>query len=197
MSDTVETVPLSELRTPEQEQAENGASVPHADELALHEINPLNAYLFQEDRWHSHFARLRAEDPVHLNELQTAGRYWNITKYDDVRAVDGDWKNFSSADGIALGLKKGAPQPEGRGNSMSFIAMDPPQHTEQRKTVRGVSAPSNLRNLEPLMRERTIEVLESLPVGETFDWVDTVSVELTTMMLATLCLLYTSPSPRD
>lgn len=187
MSDTTaETVPLSELRTPEQEQAEHGASVPAAEELAIHEINPLNAYLFQEDRWQGHFARLRAEDPVHFNELQTAGRYWNITKYDDVRAVDGDWKNFSSADGISLGLKKGGPLPESRGDSISFIAMDPPQHTEQRKTVRSVSAPSNLRNLEPLMRERTIQVLDSLPEGETFDWVDTVSIELTTMLLATL-----------
>jgi cytochrome P450 len=187
MSDTTaETVPLSELRTPEQEQAEHGASVPAADELAIHEINPLNAYLFQEDRWQGHFARLRAEDPVHFNELQTAGRYWNITKYDDVRAVDGDWHNFSSADGIALGLKKGSPLPEGQSDSISFIAMDPPQHTEQRKTVRAVSAPSNLRNLEPLIRERTIQVLDSLREGETFDWVETVSIELTTMMLATL-----------
>jgi cytochrome P450 len=68
----------------------------------------------------------------------------------------------------------------------TFIAMDPPQHTEQRKTVRGVSAPSNLRNLEPMIRERTANVLDSLPEGETFDWVDTVSIELTTLMLATL-----------
>ncbi|MCL4142950.1 UNVERIFIED_CONTAM: hypothetical protein GTU68_033497, partial [Idotea baltica] len=49
-----------------------------------------------------------------------------------------------------------------------------------------VSAPSNLRNLEPQIRERTIAVLESLPEGETFDWVDTVSIELTTLLLATL-----------
>ncbi|NOX30131.1 MAG: cytochrome P450, partial [Actinobacteria bacterium] len=124
MSDTTaKTIPLSELRTPEQEQAEFGAEVPAADELDLHEINPVNAYLFQEDRWQGHFARLRAEDPVHFNEIQTAGRYWNITKYDDVRAVDGDWQTFSSAEGIALSLKKGSPEPEGPGRTMSFIAM--------------------------------------------------------------------------
>lgn len=187
MSDTpVETLPIEEFRSPEQEQAEFGASVPDAQEMALHEINPLNAHLFQEDRWHGHFARLREEDPIHFNELQTAGRYWHITKYDDVRAVDGDWQTFSSAEGIALGLKVGAPQPEGTGPTMSFIAMDPPQHTQQRKTVRSVAAPSNVRNVEPLIRERTIQVLDSLPEGETFDWVDTVSIELTSMLLATL-----------
>jgi cytochrome P450 len=40
--------------------------------------------------------------------------------------------------------------------------------------------------MEPLIRERTCKVLDSLPEGEAFDWVDTVSIELTTMMLATL-----------
>ncbi|MCL4159597.1 UNVERIFIED_CONTAM: hypothetical protein GTU68_025463, partial [Idotea baltica] len=64
--------------------------------------------------------------------------------------------------------------------------MDPPTQTEQRNTVRSVAAPKNLRNVEPLIRERTVEILDSLPEGETFDWVDTVSIELTTMMLATL-----------
>jgi len=68
----------------------------------------------------------------------------------------------------------------------TFIAMDPPDHTAQRKTVRSISAPSNLRNIEPMIRERTAELLDSLPEGETFDWVDTVSIELTTLMLATL-----------
>ncbi len=181
-----ETVPLSELRSPEQEMADKGANVPAAADLAIEDINPVNAHLFHENRWQDHFARLRAEDPVHFNEIETAGRYWSVTRYEDVRAVDGNWQDFSSADGIALGLRVGGPMPEGSGQSISFIAMDPPQHTEQRKTVRAVSAPSNLRNVEPLIRERTIQVLDSLPDGETFDWVDTVSIELTTMMLATL-----------
>jgi cytochrome P450 len=152
------------LRTPEMEMAELGADVPDAADLA----------------------RLRAEDPVHFNELETAGRYWSITKYDDVRAVDGDWKTFSSARGITLGPRRSPEADQQTQRLSSFIAMDPPSHTEQRKTVRGVSAPSNLRNLEPLIRERTVNVLESLPEGEAFDWVDTVSIELTTLLLATL-----------
>ena len=52
--------------------------------------------------------------------------------------------------------------------------------------MRGVSAPSNLRNIEPMIRERTAALLDSLPEDEEFDWVDTVSIELTTLMLATL-----------
>ena len=40
--------------------------------------------------------------------------------------------------------------------------------------------------LEPLIRERAGAILDELPVGETFDFVDKVSVELTSQMLATL-----------
>ncbi|MBN8901952.1 MAG: cytochrome P450, partial [Rhodospirillales bacterium] len=44
----------------------------------------------------------------------------------------------------------------------------------------------NLQNMEPLIRARTRAVLDALPRNETFDWVQHVSVNLTTMMLATL-----------
>ncbi len=184
---TAEQVPTFETyRNPEQEQAEKGRGVPEAADLSLDEINVLNAHLFAEHRWQDHFARLRREDPVHFNELETAGRYWSVTKYEDVKAVDGDWQTFSSEPGITLGLKIGSPLPQGVTSSKAFIAMDPPDQTAQRKTVRGVSAPSNLKLLESQIRERTVNVLESLPEGETFDWVDTVSIELTTLLLATL-----------
>ncbi|NDH87128.1 MAG: cytochrome P450 [Actinobacteria bacterium] len=173
--------------TPEMEMAEKGRNAPGAYDVPIEEVNPLNAHLFLEDRWQEHFARLRAEDPVHFNELETSGRYWSITKYDDVRAVDGDWETYSSASGITLGLSAEKMQEEALPQQLTpFIAMDPPTHTEQRKTVRGVSAPSNLRNIEPMIRERTAALLDSLPEDEAFDWVDTVSIELTTLMLATL-----------
>ncbi|MEK9999111.1 MAG: cytochrome P450 [Acidimicrobiaceae bacterium] len=173
--------------TPEMEMAEKGRNAPGAYDVPIEEVNPLNAHLFLEDRWQEHFARLRAEDPVQFNDLETSGRYWSITKYDDVRAVDGDWETYSSASGITLGLSVEKMQEEAPPQQLTpFIAMDPPTHTEQRKTVRGVSAPSNLRNIEPMIRERTAALLDSLPEDEAFDWVDTVSIELTTLMLATL-----------
>ncbi|MEM9522240.1 MAG: cytochrome P450 [Actinomycetota bacterium] len=173
--------------TPEMEMAEKGLGVPAAAELSIEDINPLNAHLFKEDRWQDHFARLRAEDPVHFNELDTAGRYWSVTKYDDVRAVDGDWETYSSASGITLGLSLDKMEDQAIPPQLTpFIAMDPPTHTQQRKTVRSVSAPANLRNIEPMIRERTQMLLDSLPENEEFEWVDTVSIELTTLMLATL-----------
>jgi len=174
------------VRSPEMEQAIFGADVGEAADLSLDEINPLNPHLFREHRWHDHFARLRSEDPVHFNELGSAGRYWSVTKWEDVRAVDGDWKTYSSAQGITIGPRVDLQIPDSFENVASFIGMDPPDQTEQRKTVRGISAPSSLRNLDDQIRERTAAVLDSLPIGETFDWVENVSIELTTLLLATL-----------
>jgi len=184
-TDRAAWVAAAPVRNPEREQAVFGGEVAAADELALEDINPFNPHLFRENRWQDHFARLRREDPVHFNELGSAGRYWSLTKWEDVRAVDVDWKRFSSAQGITLGPPVEITSQQSV-QMMSFISMDPPEQTEQRKTVRGISAPSSLANLEPLIRERTASVLDSLPEGETFDWVDNVSIELTTVLLATL-----------
>ncbi len=162
------------------------ADIPSAYDLPIEQLRPFNPRLFSEDRWQEYFERLRKEDPVHFNETDIAGRFWSLTRYHDIKAVDTDWENFSSAHGITLGLPVGAEIPESMLRLSMFIAQDPPVHDVQRKTVSGVVSPRNLANLEPLIRQRTAMVLDSLPEGETFDWVDTVSIELTTMMLATL-----------
>lgn len=177
-----------EYPTPEKERAVKGANTPGAYEMPLEDINPVNAHLFAENRWQEVFERLRAEDPVHFNEISTAGRYWSLTKYRDIKDVDTDWERFSSANGITLGFKLGAelPQSAFTGMMSPFISQDPPGHDIERKSVTEIVAPRGLANLEPLIRERTCRVLDSLPEDEEFDWVDTVSIELTTLMLATL-----------
>jgi len=183
-----EAVQIREYLTPEQEQAAKGANTPDAYDMPIEDINPLNAHLFSHHRWQDVFKRLREEDPVHFNELETAGRYWSLTRYQDIKAVDADWKRFSSAHGITLGFRLDQEIPEGAftGSKPAFISQDPPGHNEQRATVSGVVAPRNLAKLEPLIRQRTGAVLDALPDNETFDWVDNVSIELTTLMLATL-----------
>ena len=160
--------------------------IPPAADVPIADILPVNPRLFSENRWEEYFDRLRAEDPVHFNETDLAGRFWSLTRYEDIKHVDSDWGTFSSAHGITLGFPVGTELPEGALNISTFIAMDPPTHDVQRKTVTQSVAPRNLANLEPLIRTRTQEVLDSLPDNEPFDWVDTVSIELTTMMLATL-----------
>jgi cytochrome P450 len=56
----------------------------------------------------------------------------------------------------------------------------------QRKTVSPAVSPTNLQILGPLIRERAAKILDGLPIGEEFDWVENVSRELTAMTLATL-----------
>jgi cytochrome P450 len=154
--------------------------------IPLEEINVLDGRLFQQDIHWEHFKRLREEDPVHLNETPGIGRYWSLTKFEDIMFVDKNHDLFSSASGIALGPQVGLePHPEDL-NFNSFISMDPPKHDLQRATVSGVVAPPNLAKMEAIIRERTSKVLDGLPEGETFNWVDRVSIELTTQMLATL-----------
>ncbi len=161
-------------------------NIPDPYDIPLEEINPISPRLFQENRMWGYFERLRKEDPVHLNETEETGRYWSLTRYEDIKAVDSNHELFSSAHGITLGLPVGAELPEGALNIEMFIAMDPPKHDVQRATVAPVVAPRNLKNMEPLIRERCGQILDSLPRGETFNWVDRVSIELTTQMLATL-----------
>ena len=160
--------------------------IPDPRQMLIEDINPVSARLFSEDKMWGFFERLRAEDPVHFNQTELAGRYWSLTRYEDIKKVDADHARFSSANGITLGFPIDAEPPEGALNVSMFIAMDPPTHDIQRMTVSPVVAPRNLANMEPLIRLRTSKVLDALPVNEPFDWVEHVSIELTTQMLATL-----------
>ncbi len=149
-------------------------------ELPLEALDPAQPHLFQNDDHWDTFTRLRKEDPVHFTAESEFGPYWSITRYEDIMYVDTHHKVFSSEGGITI-----ADQDEDFQLPM-FIAMDPPKHDVQRNTVVGVVAPRNLAKLEPIIRERAGRILDELPRGETFDWVDRVSIELTTQMLATL-----------
>ncbi len=151
--------------------------------LPLAQIDVSDPGIYQNDNFHGYFRRLRREDPVHYCADSPFGAYWSVTRYDDIMQVELDHETYSSAShlgGITL-----RDNPFGQ-EMASFIAMDPPAHTQQRKVVAPIVAPKNLRNMEAMIRERTERVLDSLPRNETFDWVDKVSIELTTMMLATL-----------
>ena len=154
--------------------------IPDVSTLALEDIDVSNPFLYRQDKWRSYFKRLRDECPVHYQKNSPFGPFWSVTKYEDIRFVDKHHDLFSAEPIITLG-----DRPEGLAVEM-FIAMDPPKHDEQRQAVQGVVAPKNLQEMEDLIRSRTEEVLDSLPVDEPFDWVDLVSKELTARMLATI-----------
>jgi cytochrome P450 len=149
----------------------------------IERIDVSNPHLYQDDTWRPYFERLRREDPVHWCENGMYGAFWSVTRYRDIMAVDTNQQAFSS-DALMGGIVlRDLPMDFRR---PSFISMDPPKHDEQRKIVAPIVAPMNLANLSGTIRERAGHILDGLPRGETFDWVERVSVELTTLMLATL-----------
>ena len=151
--------------------------------MPLESIDVSDGRLFRDDVIWPYFERLRREDPVHWCESAEFGPYWSVTKYKDIMQVEVNHQTFSSD--IHLGGISIRDVPEGHRRPM-FIAMDPPRHDDQRKTVSPIVAPANLAAMEATIRERTQQVLDSLPRNETFNWVELVSIELTTRMLATL-----------
>jgi len=157
-----------------------------AYEVPLDQLNPAQPELFSGDAMWGHFERLRREDPVHFTADSAYGPYWSITRYNDIMAVDTNHQVFSSADGIVLQSLESKAESAGRPTRPSFIAMDPPKHDVQRKAVSPAVAPANLHLMAPVIRERAGAILDGLPIGEEFDWVDLVSKELTAMTLATL-----------
>jgi cytochrome P450 len=154
------------------------ASDPWAEPLET--LDPSRADRFQTGAHYAYFERLRKEAPVHYTPDSMFGPYWSITRFNDIVAVDTNHQAFSSNRDIVIG-----DNPQGFAPPM-FIAMDPPKHDVQRKTVTPAVAPSRLQDLEAVIRQRACVILDSLPIGETFNWVDRVSIELTTQMLATL-----------
>lgn len=152
--------------------------LPDADDVPLTELDVSNPFLYRQNKWRSYFERLREEAPVHYLADSPFGAFWSITRYDDIRAIDTNPDVFSAEPHIVLG-----PPPL---NIEMFIAMDPPKHDVQRKAVQGVVAPKNLKEMESLIRERVRDVLDNLPTDRPFDWVERVSKEITSRMLATL-----------
>lgn len=190
-ADTVRLIDHPALKRPKVSEREPlhpsylkvGDPVPPASELDLATLDLVDPEVWRQNKMWDRFDRLRKEDPVHYTPESFVGPYWSVTKYEDIMAVDTDHKRFSSSwehGGITLG------EPLEDFEMPMFIAMDEPRHSEQRKTVQPAVAPNMLKEYEPLIRARTQGLLDSLPVNEPFDWVDTVSIELTTMMLATL-----------
>ena len=154
-----------------------------------HPLDVSRPELWSEDRWQEPMRQLRAESPIHYTEDSKFGPYWSVTTYKPIQHIEALPKIFSSSweyggitvagDGIEH-LKEGEiPMP-------MFIAMDPPQHTAQRRTVAPAFGPSEIERMRADTAARTAAIIDTLPVGKPFDWVEKVSIELTTDMLAIL-----------
>ena len=157
-------------------------------DLPLSQIDLSRPELYASEDVLETFKRLREEDPVHYCADGQFGSFWSITRYEDIIAVDTNHKVFSSSDALGgVQIDDNVVRPPVEGVEISaFITKDQPHHGPIRKSVQPIAAPQGLDSFKDLIWERTNNVLDSLPEHEEFDWVEAVSVNLTTQMLATL-----------
>ena len=158
--------------------------------MATRAITPIDVSdlaLYTEDLWHEPFAKLRTEMPVSWRPESPYGGYWSVVTHGLVSEVELHPEIFSSS-WMHGNITIADPAPES--NLQNFIAQDPPIHTAQRKVITPAFSPSQLGKLEDQVQARTRALLDTLPIGETFDWVETVSIPLTIGML---CILFDMP----
>lgn len=151
-------------------------------------IDVTRAELYTEDRWQEPFRQLRKHAPIQWVPESKFGAYWSVSTHKPIQHIEALPKLFSSDwryGGITLAAEADRLLPDEERSPM-FIAMDPPEHTAQRRTVAPSFGPGEVAAMKEECRARTGEVLDSLPIGEAFDWVERVSIELTTGQLAKL-----------
>jgi len=151
------------------------------DDLAALDISRME--IWRDDAWRAPFQRLLAEVPVHHCRDSVFGPYWSVTRHADIMAVEAHPEIFSSSyefGGITI------IDLAGEFKLPQFIAQDRPKHTGQRRVVSPAFGPGEMVRMGHEIRARTRDLLDTLPLGEAFDWVDKVSIELTTQMLAIL-----------
>ena len=150
---------------------------------AIAPIDVTKAELYAADSWRPVFQTLLREAPVQYVPDSMFGPYWSICSHADIMEIEAHPEIYSSSHefgGITV------IDLLGEMNVPQFIAMDRPRHTDQRRVVSPAFGPTEIARMAAAVRTRTAALLDTLPVGEEFDWVDTVSIELTTQMLAIL-----------
>lgn len=157
------------------------AAVLDAESVPLDSLDVSRPDRFQSNTHWPFFARLRREDPVHFCRDSPYGPYWSITRYDDIVAVEADHRAFSSDGNVIIGDLR--PEFDA---TRAFITSDPPVHTRERKAVAPAVSRERMTDLEEQVRSRIAALLDRLPRGQTLNWVESVSNELTTQMIATL-----------
>jgi cytochrome P450 len=165
-------------------------NLPYQINQAPHAWDVTRPEIYSEDRWQPIFAEMRAKAPINKIEGSDFGDYWNVTTLKAIQHVEALPDIFSSSfehGGITLSPIREEIAPDGSTIIMPmFIAMDRPKHTEERRVIAPAFTPGEMERMTSQIRHRTATLLDSLPIGKEFDWVDLVSIELTTQMLAIL-----------
>jgi len=152
-----------------------------ADTTSLATLDVSRPERFQAETHWPYFARLRRDDPVHFCPDSPYGPYWSITRYDDIVSIEANHRQFSSDGNVIIGDVR--PEFE---TTRAFVTSDPPVHTRERRAVAPAVSSGRVARLEDQTRAQIAALLDRLPRQEPFNWVERVSNELTTEMIASL-----------
>jgi len=93
------------------------------------------------------YAWMRDRAPVYHNKERD---FWALSRHADVLTALRDPGLFSSRNGISLEPSRWGQEAH---KTSSFLAMDPPEHTQMRGLVRQAFTPRRVAQLEPRIRE--------------------------------------------
>lgn len=122
------------------------------------------AYEIHEDPYPT-YARLRDEAPLYRNDERG---FWALSRHADVMAAFRDGERFSSAEGVSIDPAASGPHAH---KTMSFLAMDPPQHGRMRGLVSRAFTPRRVAEMEGDIRALTVRHLDAALSSDTFDFV--------------------------
>lgn len=109
------------------------------------------------------YRRLREEAPLYYNDRHD---FYAVSRADDVDRVLLDNETFISGRGGILDfIRANLEMPPAM-----FIFTDPPSHTRYRKVLHGVFTPRRVAELEPKIRQFTVECLDAVSGKGRFDF---------------------------
>jgi cytochrome P450 family 142 subfamily A polypeptide 1 len=142
------------------------AEAPPADLLAP-------AWWVDLDRVHEFFTRARREDPVYRD----ANGYWVVTRHADVIDVERRSRVFSSRGSYRVNLAM---------EESNTIALDDPEHMEQRRLVSRRFTPRAVQREEAFLRSRIDELLDAVDERGRLEVVHDLAAQLPSRLTAVL-----------
>jgi cytochrome P450 len=136
-----------------------------ARDIDLAAVDLFDLDLYSHGDPHPIWDVMRAEAPVHHQRLPDGREFWSVTRYEDVRRVLSDHKEFTSERGTV-------PTHLGEDDAAAGVLMtstDPPRHTEVRRPLGSKLTARAVKSWEDSIRSTIIRFLEPALDGEVFD----------------------------
>jgi cholest-4-en-3-one 26-monooxygenase len=151
--------------------------------LTLKDVDVFDPDIYVRGVPHEAFRLLRREAPVYRHQEPNGPGFFAITKYDDLVRISLDSATFSSAQGTNI---PDLPEDALRVIRMMMVNMDPPKHTQYRRTVSKGFTPRVVREMEPRVRGVTTEIVDRVAARGSCDFVTDIAAELPLQVIVEL-----------